>query len=155
MESRASRSKSNPILTLIKRFECTGPAKQWTQISWTSLSPLSWSHSWQLFCWYTNNFSSFQSGTHTGRLHLTREKSSCSLLQMPCNSPNLLFIGLLLEVSRIQANGKTSVGYATKRHDFSSSTRRVSLWGWLLIAGDWDNFPGGTNGWDLGPCHIS
>jgi hypothetical protein len=29
------------------------------------------------------------------------------------------------------------------------------LWGWLLIAGDWDNFPGGTNGWDLGPCHIS
>jgi hypothetical protein len=54
------------------------------------------------------------------------ENASCCLLQLLCNSPNLLFIELLLEVSRIQANGKTYVElhprtyvkFATKRHDF-------------------------------------
>jgi hypothetical protein len=54
---------------------------------------------------------------------------------MPRNSPNLLFIGLLLEVSRMQANGKTYVElhprtyveFATKRHDFFQLNQKSEL----------------------------
>jgi len=165
MESKASRSKSNPILTLIKRFESTGSAKQWTQISWASLTPLSWSHGWQLCCWYTNNFSCFQSRMLTRGLHIRREKckllSPANALQQP--KPPLLLASFwrcakfkLMAKRMLNCIQELSLlGLQPRGMNFSSSTRRVSLWGWLLIADDYDNLPGGTNGSDSGPCHIS